>query len=174
MSKSKTDQSKTEKPIYKIKSYQNYLDYDRPPKTVTECLQKRNKIEEQLKDYVEINPEDLDTVKIKTPIKYIGYDKIKKKELFRLGGVLRKIEPEYIVLQGKFRFSVQRNTYDSSGKIIHKTRFFKPVDKDELLQNELDITIKIANDTIGKQNAVIKKQQMELEALKKKIGMKVI
>jgi len=156
------------------KYYSNYLDYDRPPKTVTECLQKRNKIEEQLEDYVEVSSEDLDSLKIKTHIKYIGYDINKKKELFRLGGILRKILPEYIVLQGKYRFSVQRYSYDSSEKIIHKTRFFKPVDKDEILQSELDITIKIANDTIGKQNAVIKKQQMELDALKKKIGMTII
>lgn len=156
------------------KYYSNYLDYDRPPKTVTECLQYRHKIEEQLENYVEVSPEDLDNLKLKTHIKYIGYDINKKKELFRLGGILRKICPEYIILQGKFRFSVQRYSYDSSGKIIHKTRFFKPVDKDEILQNELDITIKIANDTIGKQNAVIKKQQKELEALKKQIGMTVI
>jgi len=156
------------------KYYSDYMDYERPPKTVTECLQKRHKIEEQLKDYVEINNDELESVKMKTHIKYIGYDINKKKELFRLGGILIKILPEYIILQGKYRFSVQRNTYDSSGKIIHKTRFFKPIDKDEILQNELDITIKIANDTIGKQNAVIKKQQIELEALKKKIGMTVI
>jgi uncharacterized coiled-coil protein SlyX len=156
------------------KRYSDYLDYDRPPKTVTEGLQKRNKIEEQLEDYVEVTPEDLDNLKLKTHIKYIGYDINKKKELFRLGGILRKIYPEYIVLQGKFRFSVQRYSYDSSGKIIHKTRFFKPIDKDEILQSELDMTIKIANDTIGKQNAVIKKQQKELEELKKKIGMSVI
>jgi len=161
------------KVIYK-KYYSDYMDYERPPKTVTECLQKRHKIEEQLKDYVEINNDELESVKMKTHIKYIGYDINKKKELFRLGGILIKILPEYIILQGKYRFSVQRNTYDSSGKIIHKTRFFKPIDKDEILQNELDITIKIANDTIGKQNAVIKKQQIELEALKKKIGMTVI
>ncbi len=156
------------------KYYSDYMDYERPPKTVTECLQKRHKIEEQLKDYVEINNDELESLKMNTHIKYIGYDINKKKELFRLGGILRKILPEYIILQGKYRFSVQRNTYDSSGKIIHKTRFFKPIHKDEILQNELDITIKIANDTIGKQNAVIKKQQIELEALKKKIGMTVI
>ena len=158
----------------KQKYYSDHLDYERPPKTVTECLQKRHKIEEQLADYIEIMNEDLEKLKLKTPIKYIGYDINKKKELFRLGGVLRKVYPEYIILEGKYRFSVQRYTYDKSGNIIHKTRFFKPYKEDEILQNEilqneLDITIKIANDTISKQNAVIKKQQAELEELKKKI-----
>lgn len=159
-------------PFYKKKVYySNFIDYDRPPKTITECLQKRNKIEEQLKDYIEINQEDLENIKVNTLIKYIGYDSLKKKEVFRFGGKLLKVFPEYIVLNGKYHFSVQRYTR-SNGNIIHKTRFFKKTNEDEILQNELDITIKIANDTISKQNAVIKKQHIELENLKKKIGMK--
>ena len=83
-------------------------------------------------------------------------------------------------MKGKYVFCVQRYTYDDNGKIVHTTRFFRKYNeknnsknnedlKDDILKSQLDITIKIANDTIAKQNSIIKKQQMQIEELKNKL-----
>jgi hypothetical protein len=171
------DKIKELKKIYN-NSDNNY--YERPPKTITECIQTRSKIEEQLNNYEEIEQDELEAVRKYTKVKYLSYDINKKKELFRFGGSLIKVEPEYVVLKGKFVFSVQRYTYDDNGKILHTTRFFRKYNekndnknnedlKDDILKSQLDITIKIANDTIAKQNSIIKKQQMEIEELKNKL-----
>lgn len=176
------DKIKELKKIYNNNdNYYNIKDnYERPPKTVTECIQTRSKIEEQLSNYEEIEPDELETIRKFTKIKYLSYDINKKKELFRFGGFLLKVEPEYVLLKGKFNFSVQRYTYDNNGKILHTTRFFRKYNekndsknnedlKDDILKSQLDVTIKIANDTIAKQNSIIKKQQMEIEELKNKL-----
>ena len=119
--------AKEKQKIYK-KFYKFQKDYERPPKTITECLQTRNKIEEQLSNYEEIETSDIENIQYLTLIKYISYDIKKKKELFRLGGKLIKIYSEYIVLKGKCNFSVQRYTYDENRNVVHTTRFFKPFD----------------------------------------------
>ena len=66
-------------------------DYERPSKTITEITQTKKDIEEQLKNFSEITDEDLNFVNVNTQLKYISYDKKNKKELFRFGGLLLKV-----------------------------------------------------------------------------------
>ena len=53
-------------------------DYERPNVTITETMQNKKDIEEQLKDFEEIDSEDLNFVPINTQLKYITYDKKNK------------------------------------------------------------------------------------------------
>ena len=81
-----------------------------------------------------------------------------------------KIEEKYVVLAGKEskRFSVQRYIYDKNNKLVHTTRFFKKVKTEQLLKEQLNMTLDKSEDIINKQNAIIEKQKKELAALKKK------
>ena len=140
--------------------------YIRPVKTITESLSKED-IEEQLEGYVEIEGDDLNFININTSLKYLSYDKINKKELFRFGGLLVKIAKEYMILSGKGgkTFSVQRYTLNDKKEIIHITRFFKKIKESELLKSQLEDTA----DIVQKQTDIITKQKLELLALKKKL-----
>ena len=140
--------------------------YIRPVKTITESLSKED-IEEQLEGYVEIEGDDLNFININTSLKYLSYDKINKKELFRFGGLLVKIAKEYMILSGKVgkTFSVQRYTLNDKKEIIHITRFFKKIKESELLKSQLEDTA----DIVQKQTDIITKQKLELLALKKKL-----
>ena len=62
--------------------------YKRPKVTITESIQNKKDIQERLKDYVEITQEEMCMLPINSHVRYIGYDKKKKKELFRFGGLL--------------------------------------------------------------------------------------
>jgi hypothetical protein len=145
--------------------------YERPSKTITESLQNKKDIEEQLKYYEEISSEDLNFVNINTQLKYLSYDLKNKKELYRFGGLLVKIAKDYIILAGKEgkRFSVQRYTRNAKNEIVHTTRFFKKIKETQLLQEKLDETFEESKTIIEKQNDIIEKQKKELLALKKKI-----
>ena len=70
--------------------------YDRPEKTITETIQNKKDIEEQLVNFEEVIDEELCYVNINTQLKYLTYDKTKKKELFRFGGLLVKVNKDYI------------------------------------------------------------------------------
>ena len=142
-------------------------EYERPEVTITETMQNKKDIEEQLKDFEEIDKEDLNFVPINTQLKYITYDKKNKKELFRFGGLLMKIEKEYIVLAGKdsLRFSVQRYNRNEKNEIIHITRFFRKI-------KEIDIAkehINQSQDYIQQQNDFIVQQKKEISDLKKQL-----
>lgn len=141
--------------------------YIRPKKTLTESIQNQKSITEYLNNFEEIDNEDLVYVNLNTQLRYISYDKSKKCELFRFGGLLQKVDKEYVVLAGKEgkRFSVQRYTKDNNGKILHETRFFRKIKNEELVKGELNDSIKV----IDKQNDLINKQQKEIAALKKKL-----
>ena len=146
--------------------------YERPEKTITESIQTKDDIEEQLKNFEEITNDDLNFININTQLKYLSYDKTKKKELYRFGGLLVKVNKDYILLAGKdgLRFSVQRYTKDDAGKIIHTTRFFKKIKETEILKNQLEETEQTSTTIISKQNAIIEKQKREILAMKKKIN----
>lgn len=153
------------------KRLSNDNSYERPSKTITESIQNRKNIEEQLIDFEEINNEDLCYINLNTQLKYISYDKKTKKELFRFGGLLVKVHKEYVVLAGKesMRFSVQRYTRNDKNEIIHTTRFFKKRKDTDILKSKLNETIEESNDIISKQNMIIEKQKQELIAMKKKL-----
>lgn len=159
-------------PVKKLN--QNDGSYERPSKTITETLQNKKDIEDQLKNFEEISDGDLNFVNINTQLKYLSYDLKNKKELYRFGGLLVKIAKDYIILAGKEgkRFSVQRYTKNDKDEIVHTTRFFKRIKETELLQSKLDETFEESNSIIEKQNNIIEKQRKELLALKKKLGSK--
>jgi len=144
--------------------------YVRPKRTKTELVQNEKNINDYLKDFEEIEDSKLPYVNLNTQLRYISYDVENECELFRFGGLLMKIEEKYVVLAGKEskRFSVQRYIYDKNDKIIHTTRFFKKIKTEQLLKEQLNMTLDKSEDIINKQNAIIEKQKKELAALKKK------
>ena len=144
--------------------------YQRPEKTITELIQNNADIEEQLKDFEEISNEDLNFININTQLKYISYDKKSKKELFRFGGLLVKVNKDYILLAGKdgLRFSVQRYTKNDKNEILHTTRFFKRIKETEILKSQLQENEENSTSIINKQNELIEKQRKEILAMKKK------
>lgn len=148
--------------------------YKRPKVTITESIQNKKDIQERLKDYVEITQEEMCMLPINSHVRYIGYDKKKKKELFRFGGLLMMVKPEYVVLSGKGgkTFSAQRYAYDSKGKKVHTTRFFKKISDKEKLESQLNETIERSNEMFQKQNKFIQEQQREIEKLKKLLKKK--
>ena len=144
--------------------------YVRPKRTKTELVQNEKNINDYLKDFEEIEDSKLPYVNLNTQLRYISYDVENECELFRFGGLLMKIEEKYLVLAGKEskRFSVQRYIYDKNNKLVHTTRFFKKVKTEQLLKEQLNMTLDKSEDIINKQNAIIEKQKKELAALKKK------
>jgi hypothetical protein len=148
--------------------------YQRPEKTITESLQNKKDIEEQLKNFEEISADDLNYINVNTQLKYLSYDIKNKRELFRFGGLLVKNAKDYLILAGKEgkRFSVQKYSRNDKNEVIHTTRFFKKIKETELLQSKLDDTLEQSNSIIEKQNSIIEKQRRELLAMKKKLGSK--
>ena len=124
--------------------------YKRPKKTLTDTLQDEEVIQQKLEDYTEIEEGDIDSIPIRSTVRYIRWDAKNNCEKFILGGNIIRISNEYIVLQGKDNgtFSAQRYTYDKNGKAIHTTRFFK------------------LNDVIDKYKAKIMEQEAEIKRLK--------
>jgi hypothetical protein len=81
--------------------------YNRPEKTYQETLSNQD-IKEKLKEYKKVN--DIKTVSIGTHIRYFNIDPKTKEKIFRLGGILNKVDPEgkYVILSnGTIRWSVQ-------------------------------------------------------------------
>lgn len=146
-------------------------EYKRPKITKTESIQNKKDIEERLKDYKEIKQKELCMVPLNSSLRYIGFDKKKKKELFRFGGLLISVKQEYVILAGKGgkTFSAQRYTYDSKGKKIHTTRFFKKMNKNDILENQLNDTINQSNAIFKKQSDYIEEQRKEIKRLKEKL-----
>jgi len=132
--------------------------YKRPKKTLTDTLQDEEVIQQKLEDYTEIEEGDIDSIPIRSTVRYIRWDAKNNCEKFILGGNIIRISNEYIVLQGKDNgtFSAQRYTYDKNGKAIHTTRFFK------------------LNDVIDKYKAKIMEQEAEIKRLKEIIKKRLI
>jgi len=155
----------------KTKRISDDVSYQKPKKTITDLMQTQDNVEQKLEDYDEISNEELDQIPLGIHVRYIGYDKRKNKEIFRFGGNIKKIDPNYLVLIGKnnLTFSVQKYTRNKNNEIIHTTRFFikdKDIDKinesnQELIQNQ---------QIIDQQNEIIHKQKREIEKLKRKLN----
>ena len=145
-------------------------EYERPKKTVTESVQDKKSIQKYLKEYEEVSSEDLPYINQDTHLRYISWDKKNNCELFRFGGLLVKVNKEYVLLAGKGgkTFSAQRFTYDEDNKKkVHTTRFFKKMRNEDILKEELDETLETSREIIKKQNELIEKQKKELSKLKK-------
>jgi hypothetical protein len=142
--------------------------YERPEKTITESLTKKD-IQEQLTNFEEIPNDQLPYVNTNTLLRYISYDKKNKTEQFRFGGLLVKVNQEYIIIAGKngLTFSAQRYTKNDKNEIIHTTRFFKKINEKDIYKSELDDTVIKSSEIIEQQNSVIEKQKKEILAMKK-------
>jgi hypothetical protein len=84
--------------------------YNRPTKTFQDTLSNAD-IKDKLKDYKKVN--DISKVMMNTHLRYFTKDKKTGNQLFRLGGVLTKVDPElrYVILSnGDLSWSVQVGT----------------------------------------------------------------
>ncbi len=146
-------------------------DYVRPTKTATDLLQSKEELKKYLRDYEEVEEDDINFLPMGQLLRYIGYDKKNRREMFRYGGLLKKIGKEYLVLQGKngMTFSCQRFTFDDQGNKIHTTRFFKKMNPELVLKEEYEQVLDKTEEIVKNQTSIIDKQKKELMALRKKI-----
>lgn len=146
--------------------------YIRPMVTLTESIQNKEGIQQYLKDYDEVKREDVAYLQMNTHVRYISWDKRNNCELFRLGGFIKKIEKDYLVLAGKGSrlFSVQTKTYDNNNNVIHITRFFKRKDTEELINEKVQESIDISKQIIEEQAEMIEKLKKENSKLKKELN----
>jgi len=85
-----------------------------------EKTQTKDYIRKNLMNYKECN---IDEIPLGTYLKFITIRK--NKESFNIGGILKKVYPEYCVfVKGNFLFRVTKNFYDPGGELIYKSRFF--------------------------------------------------
>jgi len=161
--------------MYNNRKLSNDKNYIRPRQTITETIQNEEDINELLQDFEEVEDGCIEYLSLNTLVRYISYDKKNKQELFRFGGLVFKIDRDYIVLSGKngLKFSVQRYIRNDKGDIIYNTRFFKKKKKeykedDEEEQNkQYDEALQKTLTVIDEQSSIIKKQEKELEKLRK-------
>jgi len=142
--------------------------YQRPKKTYTDTLQSTEAIEKKLEGYLEIPENDVDNLAEGSFIRYIKWDTKNNKERFVTGGVLLRVNPEYLLLKGKDNgtFSAQRYSFDNKGKKVYTTRFFKLLNNEEKLKMKLFEMQKKANGIIEELEETIEKQALEIEELK--------
>lgn len=142
--------------------------YQRPKKTYTDLLQTSDAIEKKLDGYIEIPENDIEMLAEGCFIRYIKWDSKINKERFVTGGILLRVNPEYLLIKGKDNgtFSAQRYTYDQNGKKIFTTRFFKLLNNEEKLKVKLFEMQKKANSIIEELEDTIDKQTTEIEELK--------
>ena len=154
----------------KTKRISDDVNFIRGKKTICDLTQSIDRVQEQLEDYQEISNEELDNVPLGVRLKYISYNKKTNKEIFRFGGIIRKINPDYLVLIGNnnLSFSTQRYTRNKNNEIIHTTRFFIK-DKDIEKINESNQELIQNQQIIDQQNEIIQKQKREIEKLKRKL-----
>ncbi len=158
-------------------------DYTKPTKTITDLIQTREAIDEKLRNYTEVDNNELELLPKNVHISYITYNTDKNMELYRMGGYLRKVAKDYIVLAGKGNktFSVQRKIYANKEKtqLLYITRFFakikdSPSNKSMVYGNNLfnqrELIKKEYEETLTKSTSFMKKQQEILEAKQREIA----
>lgn len=142
--------------------------YQRPRKTYTDTLQSLDVIKKKLDGFVEIPEDEVDNLQEGVFLRYIKLDANTGKERFITGGVLMRINPEYLLIKGKDNgtFSAQRYAYDDSGTKIFTTRFFKLLNNEEKLKIKLADMQAKANEIIEELEKTIDKQAAEIAELK--------
>ena len=138
--------------------------FQRPKITYTDTLQNKDSMQEKLKNYE--RADDIDDVPLNTHVRYVTLDK-EKKQVFRLGGLLKKIHSKYVQLtNGTHIWSVQRYHYSddqSDDEPIFETVFFRIMSKNRQLENQ-----KVKMQTQNQQLAdIVAQQSKEIEQLKK-------
>lgn len=105
--------------------------FNRPKTTYTDTLQNKAAMQEKLKNYKRVD--DIDDVPINTHVRYVTLDK-EHKQVFRLGGLLKKIHSKYVQLSnGTYTWSVQRYHYknDTDEEPMFETVFFRVIPTEE-------------------------------------------
>lgn len=105
--------------------------FNRPKTTYTDTLQNKQAMQEKLKNYRRVD--DIEDVAINTHVRYVTLDK-DQKQVFRLGGLLKKIHSKYVQLSnGTFTWSVQRYHYqnETDEEPVFETVFFSVIPKED-------------------------------------------
>lgn len=125
--------------------------YVRPKQTYQDTMT-NNEIKDKLKDYKKVS--NIMTVPINTHLRYMTLDKNGKK-VFRLGGMLTKIDPEgkYVVLSnGTLSWSAQ----------IKTSQFWQKMTEKELKEEYKKEIITECNPELEEENKDLKKENKEL------------
>ena len=109
--------------------------YVRPKITYTDTLQNKKQIEKELEGYYDI---EYDDIKRDDIIKYICYNKIKKKYLYRIGGIVHR------KAFGKLQLKNKKNSYYWFVNPIYKTEeeeyptyFYKKYTREDELEEKI-------------------------------------
>ena len=105
--------------------------FNRPKTTYTDTLQNKKSMQEKLKNYERVD--EIEDVSINTHVRYVTLDK-DKKQVFRLGGLLKRIHSKYVTLSnGTYTWSVQRYHYENKDdeEPMFETVFFRIIPKEE-------------------------------------------
>ena len=135
--------------------------YQRPNQTYQENLTNQQ-IKEQLKDYKLCK--DITMLSIGCHVRYFSFDPQTKKKLFRLGGSVNKIDPEYrfiILTNGTVSWSVQIANTTFWKKLTeqeYKEELKEEIRK-EIMTEEVEI---IPNQKLEKENSELKKELKEM------------
>jgi len=145
--------------------------YERPRKTFTDSIQTIEEIKNKLKDYEEVEQDDVDFLEKGALVRYIKYNKETGHEKLILGGIVINVFPEYILLKGKNQstFCAQRYTFNDKNKVIHITRFFKKIDKEIKLRERIALEKLKREELLEICNERIMAQQDEIERLKNEL-----
>jgi len=138
-------------------------DYQRPAQTYQQNLTKQQ-IKEQLKNYKEVN--DITMLSIGCHVRYFSTDPKTKKKVFRLGGTVNKIDPEYrfiILTNGTVSWSVQ----------IANTNFWKQMTESEYKEElKEEIRKEIMTEDGENNSQMLEKENMELKKELKELSKK--
>lgn len=145
----------------------NNTTYQKSGKTYQERLTKQQ-IKEQLKDYKEID--NITLLSIGCHVRYFSTDKTGKK-LFRLGGTVSKIDPEYrfiMLSNGTVTWSVQikdTSFWKKLSEAEYKEEIKEEIRK-EIMTEEQDVSL---HHILEKENLELKKELKDLLTKNKKI-----
>lgn len=97
--------------------------------------QSKDEIRKKLQGYIEC---DIAKIPLYSHCRYITWDKKNNRPKFCPGGMLTLKRDKYIVLtNGKMRWTVSRDFFDTNGNKIFSSRIFKKRDKNDDMEKEL-------------------------------------
>lgn len=150
-------------------TYESSESYVKTKSNFHDRLQSKEAMLKKLENYERVD--DIEDVPMNTHIRYVTLDK-NKKQVFRVGGLLKYVEERYIMLNnGSFSWSVQRYHYadEESDEPIFETIFWKcmtPVIKLQSRVAELEENVEILEEQL-------KTTREENEKLKAYIRLKL-
>ena len=144
--------------------------FQRPKITYTDTLQNKQSMQEKLKNYERVD--DIDDVPLNTHVRYVTLDK-DKKQVFRLGGLLKKIHSKYVQLtNGTHILSVQKYHYSddqSDDEPLFETVFFRIMSKNRQIETQKK-EMQAQNQQLID---LVNKQAKEIEELKNLLQQKL-